>query len=295
MSFDRRLQSLPVLGLGLSTEYGAMRAPGTLNLFETREKLPYCAEFLELGVEASKGLDADSTRWVKAGLPTTYHFLDINLDDPQDFSERWIDRLRQIIEEIKPAWLCGDAGMWHVGPRAQGHMLLLPPVLSKDGAYALADGIVALRELTGLEVFPENPPGDLYVGDLHLLDFFAIVCDRAERLRGMDQGLLAALLAINELVACGDGDRGMSTFASHLCGQPDLERAEDAPTGHPFEVVSHEPYRHVRAARCLQCACSANIVGCRTLRLAHRAWMCRESWVQGDAHCWCGGRGCEGG
>ena len=100
-----------------------------------------------------------------------------------------------------------------------------------------------------------------------------IVCDRAERLRGMDQGLLAALLAINELVACGDGDRGMSNFASHLCGQPDLERAEDAPTGHPFEVVSHEPYRHVRAARCLQCACSANIVGCRTLRLVHRAWM----------------------
>lgn len=100
-----------------------------------------------------------------------------------------------------------------------------------------------------------------------------IVFDRAERLRGMDQGLLAALLAINELVACGDGDRGMSNFASHLCGQPDLERAEDAPTGHPFEVVSHEPYRHVRAARCLQCACSANIVGCRTLRLAHRAWM----------------------
>lgn len=64
-----------------------------------------------------------------------------------------------------------------------------------------------------------------------------IVFDRAERLRGMDQGLLAAFLAINELVACGDGDRGMSNYASHLCGQPDLERPEDAPAGHPFEVV----------------------------------------------------------
>ena len=54
--------------------------------------------------------------------------------------------------------------------------------------------------------------------------------------RGIDQGLLAAFLAINELVACGDGDRGMSNYASHKCGAPDVEREADGAAGHPFDV-----------------------------------------------------------
>ena len=71
-------------------------------------------------------------------------------------------------------------------------MLLLPPILTRDSAYSLADGIVRLREETGLEVFPENPPGHVFIGPLHLLDFFAIVLERA------DTGMLldAAHLAI---------------------------------------------------------------------------------------------------
>jgi uncharacterized protein (UPF0276 family) len=178
--FLERAQRLPSLGLGLSTEYGAMRAPGSLDLFEARRALPRCASFLELGVEVEKGLDLDARRWVREGGATTYHFLDINLHEPEDLDGPWLEGVRAIIEEARPAWLCGDAGLWHFGPRAQGHMLLLPPILTRDAAYELADGVVALREATGLEVLPENPPGHLYVGDLHLLDFFAILCDRAD-------------------------------------------------------------------------------------------------------------------
>ena len=59
-------------------------------------------------------------------------------------------------------------------------MLLLPPILTRDAADAMADGIVRLREATGYEVMPENPPGQVYLGDLHLLDFFARVLERAD-------------------------------------------------------------------------------------------------------------------
>jgi uncharacterized protein (UPF0276 family) len=79
-------------------------------------------------------------------------------------------------------------------------MLLLPPVLTRDAADRLADGIVRLRAETGYEVLPENPPGVVYVGDMHLLDFFARVCERA------DTGMLldCAHLAIYQRV-CGHG------------------------------------------------------------------------------------------
>jgi uncharacterized protein (UPF0276 family) len=44
----------------------------------------------------------------------------------------------------------------------------------------MAAGIVALREASGLEVLPENPPGSAFVGDLHLLEFFARVAEAAD-------------------------------------------------------------------------------------------------------------------
>jgi uncharacterized protein (UPF0276 family) len=76
----------------------------------------------------------------------------------------------------------------------------LPPILTRDSAYAVADSIARIEDATGFAVLPENPPGAFYVGDLHILDYFAIVSERAscgllldcahlaifQRLRGLD-------------------------------------------------------------------------------------------------------------
>ncbi len=176
--FAERVVDLPWLGLGLSTEYGA-RSTG-LDPFELARCHPGYASFLEVGVEVGKGLDVDAKRWAAEGRPTTYHFLDINLDEPEDFDAAWMASVKRLIGELKPAWLCGDAGLWHFGPRERGQMLLLPPVLTRGAAQAMAEGIIRLREATGLEVLPENPPGQVYLGDMHLLEFFAEVAATAD-------------------------------------------------------------------------------------------------------------------
>jgi uncharacterized protein (UPF0276 family) len=178
--FAARVGALPLLGLGVSTEYGAADAPGALDPLALRATWPKRASFLEVGVEVGKGLDRHALAWAAAGLPTTYHFLDINLDEPDDFDAAWLDGVRAITGLLRPAWMCGDAGLWHVGPRDRGSMLLLPPVLTASSASAMADGVRALRDATGLEVLPENPPGTVFVGDLHLLDFFARVAEEAD-------------------------------------------------------------------------------------------------------------------
>ena len=180
MRFDERVKALPHLGLGISTEYGAGEATGALDVLALRDAHPEYARFLEIGVETAKGLDRHAEAWVARGLPTTYHYLDVNLDEPEDFDDEWLDEVRAVAAVIGPAWLCGDAGMWHLGKRERGHMLLLPPILTPDAADAMAEGIVRLREATGFEVLPENPPGQVYLGDLHLLDFFARVLERAD-------------------------------------------------------------------------------------------------------------------
>jgi uncharacterized protein (UPF0276 family) len=208
MRFADRVTQLPHLGLGVSTEYGAGDAAGALDVLALRDAHPAYARFLEIGVETAKGLDRQAEAWVTRGLPTTYHYLDVNLDEPEDFDEPWLDGVRAIVAALRPAWLCGDAGMWHLGRRERGHMLLLPPILTRDAADAMADGIVRLREATGREVLPENPPGQVYLGDLHLLDFFARVIERA------DTGMLldCAHLAIYQRLLGHAPETGLDGF-----------------------------------------------------------------------------------
>ncbi len=178
--FTDRCRDLPALGIGVSTEYGAGASPTGLDVARLRREYPRYACFLELGVEILSGLDRDSEAWLASGLPVTYHFLDINLDDPEDFEPRWMRDLAALVARTRPAWLCGDAGLWHYGGREPGQMLLLPPILSDDSARATAEGLARLREATGLEALPENPPGLVYLGDLHLLDFYARTCAYAD-------------------------------------------------------------------------------------------------------------------
>jgi uncharacterized protein (UPF0276 family) len=207
-TFLQRARHLPHLGVGVSTEYGAQSAPDSLDILALRERHPRFAQFLEVGIETLKGIDGHAVTWIDRGWPTTYHFLDINLDDPADFDEAWMDQVRGFVDRVRPAWLCGDAGLWHFGPRDRGHMLLLPPILSDASASAQAEGIVRLRDGVGLEVLPENPPGAVFVGDLHLLDFFARVCEHA------DTGMLldCAHLAIYQRTAGHDPLTGLDAF-----------------------------------------------------------------------------------
>jgi len=178
MTFADRLAALPHLGLGISTEYGAGDRPGALDVAALRAERPDL--FLEVGVEVAVGLDPHARAWAAHGWPTTYHFLDVNLDDPEDLDPRWLSGVREAIETLRPAWLCGDAGLWHFAARDRGHMLLLPPILTPEAVAPMADGVRALREATGLEVLPETPPGTVFVGPLHLLDFFGRLAEAAD-------------------------------------------------------------------------------------------------------------------
>lgn len=179
-NFLERVEQLPRLGLGVSTEYGAFGHEDTLDPEALLALDTRFAGFVEVGVEVAKGLDGPTRAWLAQGRPTTFHFLDVNLDEPEDFDEPWLEAFRALVDEVEPAWLCGDAGLWHFGRRERGHMLLLPPVLSDASATQMAAGIARLRHETGYEVIPENPPGSVYLGDLHLLDYFATVCERAD-------------------------------------------------------------------------------------------------------------------
>jgi uncharacterized protein (UPF0276 family) len=165
-------EALPRLGVGISAE------PGHTGI-DANDCDPAQVHFLEYGSDVERGLDERVRRWAAAGRPTTYHFLDVNLEEPEDLDEEWLARTTAAAREVGAAWLCGDAGLWHFGARDRGHQLLLPPILTKESAWAVAESIARLQDASGLAVLPENPPGTFYLGDLHILDYFAEVSERA--------------------------------------------------------------------------------------------------------------------
>ena len=171
------LAELPRLGVGISAEPGS--AASGIDAVAFAAARPGLVHFVEYGSNLERGLDDHVRRWAAAGRPTTYHFLDLNLEDPADADAGWLAATAAAARAIGAAWLCGDAGLWHFGARDRGHQLLLPPILTTDSADACAESIARIEEATGMRLLPENPPGAFYVGELHILDYFARVSERS--------------------------------------------------------------------------------------------------------------------
>jgi uncharacterized protein (UPF0276 family) len=234
--FERRVRALPRLGLGISTEFGASNVG--LDVVALRRAHPELVAFLEVGVDLERGIDRDAADWVARGWPTTFHFLDVNLEEPEDVDADWVAGAAALAREIGAAWMCGDAGLWHVGPRDRGHGTLLPPVLDDDSARELAGAVAHLRQASGLEVLPENPPAHVYLGELHLLDYFSRVAERA------DCGLLldVAHLAIYQRAAGCAPLTGLDGFALervvevHVAGASEFSHG-----GRSFVADDHGP------------------------------------------------------
>ena len=232
--FAQRVRALPYLGLGISTEFGA-RDTG-LDIHALHRERPDLCAFLEIGADLERGIDEDASEWVRAGAPTTYHFLDLNLEESEDLDEAWVRDTSELARSVGAAWMCGDAGLWHIGPRERGHGVLLPPILTADSAREMAHNVRRLRAESGFEVLPENPPAHVYLGDLHLLEYFARVADDA------DCGLLldVAHLAIYQHASGHAPLDGLDTYPFdrvvelHVAGAATFEHA-----GHTFVDDDH--------------------------------------------------------
>jgi hypothetical protein len=154
-AFEQKISRLPRLGVGLSGEFNIAAKGMDVNWM--REHYPSLVHFYEYGGDLERGLDAGVRRWAADGLPTTYHFLDINLEEKLDLDSRWIAQTKARAAEINAAWLCGDAGRWHFASRERGHGMLMPPILCRESALETAESIAQIEAETGLSVCPKIP------------------------------------------------------------------------------------------------------------------------------------------
>ena len=229
-SIGESYAKLPAMGVGISGEYG-VRPTIDPSIFTAR--YPGLIHVVEFGTDTDRGVDPVILQWVDAGGACTYHFLDVNFEEEEDMDDRWMAETSEFARRLRSPWLCGDSGMWHFGPRDRGHGLLLPPVLTRDSAKRTAESIARLQDYTGLPVFPENPPSLYFLGDLHVLEYFAEVSEQG----GCGFLLDAAHLAIFQKA------RGLSPLAG-LDGFP-LERIVEMHIAGGGEAVTPDGYRYI--------------------------------------------------
>lgn len=178
INLEERLLNLPRLGVGISGEFGS--AQKGIDVCRLRADYPELVHFYEYGTDIDRGLDEQVRRWASAGLPCTYHFLDINLEERADMSDYWLEQTAEMAREVGATWLCGDAGRWHFGPRERGHQMLMPPILCRESVLESVDNIQRVQQETGFLCLPENPPAVVYLGDMHILEYFAELSERAQ-------------------------------------------------------------------------------------------------------------------
>ncbi len=180
MNFHDKIRKQPHLGVGISCEFDGGTRALNIDALWLQKNFPEFIHFLEMGTDTSRGLDDHMQRWAATKLPSTYHFLDINLEEEEDLDEQWLSDTTALAQAVNAQWLCGDAGLWHFGTRERGHYLLLPPILNQSSANEMSRTIKSIQERSGYLVLPENPPAPAFVGPLHLLDYFARVIEKAD-------------------------------------------------------------------------------------------------------------------
>lgn len=225
-----RLDALPRLGVGISGEYGVRPSIDPLAFLETH---PGLIHFLEFGTDTERGLDPVIRRWVELGRPATYHFLDVNFEESEDLDEAWMTETGRLARALNAPWICGDSGLWHFGPRDRGHGLLLPPILTEASARDTARSIRRLQDAIDFEVLPENPPSLYFLGDLHILEYFAAVSEHAGCGLLLDLAHLAIFQKARGLEPCD----GLDDFP--------LDRVVEIHVAGGGEVETPDGYRYI--------------------------------------------------
>src|SRR5262245_38390856 len=94
----QRVERLPRSGVGLSGEFD-IAAKG-IDVCRMKERHPELIHFYEYGADLERGLDDVVRGWAASGLPATYHFLDINLEERRDLDRRWLTQTKEHAKEI---------------------------------------------------------------------------------------------------------------------------------------------------------------------------------------------------
>lgn len=175
------MNDLPWMGLGLSTNLGPSDRPDPWHVHGIR---PDLLDF----VEYSAPLSLEEARREAAGferllahrdvLPAIFHPVHLNLWGPELEPKEDLARLRDHLATVGSPWVGNDVGWWHHRGRPFPGYLYLPPPFTKEAVEGCVAHALHVQEAIDVPLLLENPAILARNGDLHVLDFMALLHER---------------------------------------------------------------------------------------------------------------------
>ena len=164
----------PFLGLGLGIDVHG-EVPDWRALLARPER---GFDFLEVFTRGDGGIAAQVREHAGPEMPLIYHHEGFELVYPGPLSAPSVEAAAVNLEVLGAPWCVEELAYRELDGRYLD--FFMPAVLSEESARVAVEKIRAVNERLGVLVTPENPPYQLPVGDMHLLDYMAFIADGAE-------------------------------------------------------------------------------------------------------------------
>jgi uncharacterized protein (UPF0276 family) len=165
----------PFLGVGLGIDVHSS-SPDWRKLLE-KNKPKRAFDFFEVYTRGEPGL-AKQVKEAARGLPLIYHHEGLDPVYPKPPREEAVEACVENMKALQAPWCVEELAY----RRLDGRYLdfFMPAVLTEESARTAVANLRALNEQTPAPVVPENAPYQLPVGNLHILEYMALVSERAE-------------------------------------------------------------------------------------------------------------------
>src|SRR4051794_1566921 len=176
----------PFLGVGLGIDVHS-QSPDWRKLIDKNPKNKRVFDFFEVYTRGEPGL-AKQVKEAAKGLPLIYHHEGLDPVYPKPPRPEAVDACLENMKVLQAPWCVEELAY----RRLDGRYLdfFMPAILTDESARTATANLRALNEVMPAPVIPENAPYQLPVGDLHVLEYMALVSERAEVPMVLDLGHL---------------------------------------------------------------------------------------------------------
>lgn len=171
----RALYEGPFLGLGLGIDVHG-EDPDWRALLAEAGPRPF--DFLEVFTRGDGGIAAEVRALAGPDFPLIYHHEGLELVYPSPLARGALDAAVTNLNALGAPWCIEELAYREI----EGRYLdfFMPALLTAESASTAAEKIRAANAVLPCPVTPENPPYQLPVGDLHLLDYMRRVGEEAD-------------------------------------------------------------------------------------------------------------------
>lgn len=164
----------PFLGLGLGIDVHG-ESPDWRALLAAPER-PF--DFLEVFTRGDGGIAAQVRAAAGPEMPLIYHHENLELVYPSPPNQSAVDAAKLNLEALAAPWCIEELAYREIDGRYLD--FFMPALLTEESAQCAVDKIKAISAQLPSPLTPENPPYQLPVGPLHILEYMRLVGEGAD-------------------------------------------------------------------------------------------------------------------